>query len=230
MNSSRPVALHERGAVVRADVSHFCRWSGVKQLTVLLAVVSFTGCGSANDRPATGLANPCNQFTCDGPGAQLNIAYTYQLPTHCGVLEVPFDGRAFYVESLYPAEVLAGLDQPVDAGTMALLSAHLAEFQDSSGHHIRFVDSPPGEIGKAYPFTVHVLAGGNLLIDERFAGRVWHPQGTLPGISGPPYGNGNDAYAAVTGSLTLVSADRAVFVTSNGTSVAFGRTSLGGCE
>jgi hypothetical protein len=230
VNSSHPEALHDRRAVVRSAVSRFSCWSEVKQLAVLLAVVSLTVCGSANDRPATGLANPCNQYTCDGPGAQLNIAYTYQLPTHCGVLEVAFDGRVFYVESLYPADVPAGLDQPVDAGTMVLLSAHLAEFQDPSGHHIRFVDSPPGEIGQAYPFTVHVLAGGNLLIDERFAGRVWHPQGTLPGISGPPYGNGQDAYAAVTGSLTLVSADRAVFVTSNATTVAFGRTSLGGCE
>jgi hypothetical protein len=230
VNIAYRVTLRDRGAVVRSAVSRSRGWSGVKQLTVLVAVVSLTTCGSANDRLATGQANPCNQYTCDGLGAQLNIAHTYQLPTHCGVLEVPFDGRVFYVESLYPADVPAGLDQPVDAGTMVLLSAHLAEFQDPSGHHIRFVDSPPGEIGKAYPFTVHVLAGGNLLIDERFAGRVWHAQGTLPGISGPQYGNGHDAYAAVAGSLTLVSADRAVFVTSDATTVAFDRTSLGGCE
>jgi hypothetical protein len=110
---------------------------------------------------------------------------------------------------------------------MVLLAAHLAEFQDPAGHHIRFVDSPPGVIGKAYPFTVHVLAGGNQLIDERFAGRVWHPQGTLPGVSGPPYGNGHDAYTTVSGSLTLASADQAIFVAPSASAVTFVRMQEG---
>jgi hypothetical protein len=112
---------------------------------------------------------------------------------------------------------------------MVLLSAHLAEFRDPAGHHIRFVDSPPGVIGKAYPFTVHVLAGGNQLIDERFAGRVWHPQGTLRGVIGPPYGNGHDAYTTVSGSLTLASADQAIFVAPSASAVTFVRIQVG-CE
>jgi hypothetical protein len=223
------VALLDHGAVVRSAVRRLRAWSAVRRFTVVLAIVLLAACGSANDRPSSGQANPCNAYTCDGPGAQLNAAYHYQLGTHCGVLEIRFDGRVFYIESLYPADVPAGLDQPTDAGTMVLLSSHLAAFHDPAGHHIRFVDTPPGVIGKVYPFSVHVLAGGNQLIDERFAGRLWHPQGTLPGVSGPPYGNGHDAYTALSGSLTLLSADRAVFLTPSATTVAFVRTSFA-CE
>src|SRR5712675_1989733 len=43
-----------------------------------------------------------------------------------------------------------------------------------------------------YPFAVHVLSGGNTLIDEQFAGRHWHTTETLPGVKGPTYGNGRD--------------------------------------
>ena len=180
-------------------------------------------------RAGSSQTDPCNASACDGPGAQLNLAYRYQLVTHCGVLEIRFDGRAFYIDSLNPAGGLTGLNQPVDEGTMTLLSSHLAEFSDLAGHHIRFVDTPPGVIGNAYPFTVHVLAGGSQLIDERFAGRLWHPRGTLPGVSGPPYGNGHDSNTAVSGSLTLTSADRAVFMTPSKATIVFARISLA-CE
>lgn len=198
----------------------------LRQIGLLVSIVIIAACGSGVGRTGTNQADPCNAFTCDGPGAQISLAYRYQLGTHCGVLEIRFDGRPFYVESLYPTDRLTGLDQPMDVGTMVLLSSHLAEFRDPAGHHISFVDAPPGVIGHAYPFSVHVLAGGSQLIDERFAGRLWHPQGTLPDVSGPPYGNGHDAYTAVSGSLTLESADRAVFTTPSATKVVFVRTSF----
>jgi hypothetical protein len=191
---------------------------------LLVSIVILTACGSGMGRPGGGQTNPCNAYSCDGQGAQLNVAYRYQLPTHCGVLETQFDGRVFYVESLYPSDLPPGLDGPVDLGTMTLLGAHLALFQDPAGHSIRFVDSPPGIIGNAYPFTAHVLAGGNTLIDEHFAGRLWHPQGTLPGVSGPPYGNGHDAWTSVSGTMTLLSGDKSVFRSEGGTTVDFART------
>lgn len=189
----------------------------------LAVIVILTACGTVAGRASTGQTSPCNGYTCEGAVAQGNVAYHYQLGTHCGVLEARFGGRFFYPESLYPSEIPPGLDQPMDSGTMTLLSAHLALFQDPAGHSIRFVDSPPGEIGKAYPFSVHVLAGGSALIDERFGGRLWHPQGTLPGVSGPPYGNGHDAWTIVPGSLTLMSVDNAVFHTAGGATVNFVR-------
>jgi hypothetical protein len=146
------------------------------------------------------------------------------------VLEIRFDGRVFYLESINPADVLMGLDQPENIGTMALLSAHLAMFRDAAGRTSRFVDSPPGLIGKAHPFTVYVYPG-NQLIDVRFAGRTWHALGTLPGETGPPYGNGQDRSTAVTGSMTLVSSDKATFVTASGTTVEFVRTNpVLGCD
>jgi hypothetical protein len=197
----------------------------VTQFGSLVVIVILTACGSGMGRPGTGQTDPCNAYTCDGHGAQVNVAYRYQLPTHCGVLETQFDGRLFYVESLYPSDLPPGLDGPTDLGTMTLLGAHLALFQDAAGHSIRFVDSPPGVIGRPYPFTAHVLAGGNTLIDEHFAGRLWHPQGTLPGVSGPPYGNGHDAYTTVSGNISLVSDDLAVF-TAHGTTVNFVRSSF----
>jgi len=171
-------------------------------------------------RLGVGQTDPCNAYTCDGQGAQLNVAYRYLLGTHCGVLETRFDGRTFYVEALNPTELPASSD---GRGTMTLLGEHLALYQDPAGDSIRFVDSPPGVIGNAYPFTAHVLAGGNTLIDEHFAGRVWHPQGTLLGVNGPPYGNGNDAWTAVLGTMTLLSGDESVFNSEGGTSVTFVR-------
>ena len=154
----------------------------------------------------------------------MNVAYSYQLPTHCGVLETRFDGRTFYVNSLYPADLPAGLDGPTDTGTMALLSDSHAVFKDPAGHEIGFADSPPGLIGMAYPFTVHVLAGGDQLSDEKFAARLWRAEGTLPGVSGPPTGNGHDAYTAVVGTITLVSEGMAVFSAIGEPTVTFDRT------
>ena len=193
-------------------------------------MVMLAACCRGAVQPGPVLGNPCINEGCDSLGAQLNVSYPYRLSTHCGVLEIRFDGRVFYLESLNPADVPVGLDQPLDTGTMVLLSAHVAEFRDAAGHSIRFVDSPPGLIGQAYPFTAQV-SSSNQLIDAKFAGRVWHASGTLPGVSGPPYGNGQDRFTAVRGTLTLVPGDRATFATPNGATVEFVRIDpIPGCD
>jgi hypothetical protein len=184
-------------------------------------LAALTACGSAT--PTAAPARPCITTNCESGGAQLNVPFSYELSTHCGVLEARFDGRFFYPDSLYPSDIPAGLMQPVDSGTMTLLSSHTALFQDLAGHSIQFVDSPPGVIGKAYPFSVHVLAGGNSLTDEHFAGRVWHPQTSIAGVSGPPYGNGHDAWTIIAGTFTMVSSDKAVFRTAEAAKLDFVR-------
>jgi hypothetical protein len=166
--------------------------------------------------------NPCLGYTCDGPGAQLNMAYPYRLHTHCGVLGTRFDGRPFYVEEIDPAPVTTGLNNPEDVGTMTLLSPHVAVFRAVAGNQIRFVDAPPGVIGQPYPFRVLVLSGGNQLIDRGFAGRLWHAEGALPGITGPPAGpKGQDAVAEIDGTMTLTGPDTAVFRSGSGAQVRF---------
>lgn len=209
------MALRDVESSVRFDVKY--------KLTALSTTVLLSAC-CGGSVPSTAQVNPCiSEVGCATPGAPLNVTYPYQLSTHCGVLEIRFDGRVFYLESLNPADVLVGLDQPIDAGTMVLLSTHLAEFRDTAGHSIRFVDSWPGLIGQSYPYTAQV-SSSNQLRDARFAGRLWHALGILPGVSGPPYGNGQDRFTEVPGSLTLVSADRATFTTPSGLAVEFVRT------
>jgi hypothetical protein len=146
------------------------------------------------------------------------------------VLGTRFDGRALYVEAVDPSTVTSGLNNPEDLGTMTLVSSHVAVFRAASGSVIRFVDSPPGVVGRPYPFRVYVLSGGNQLIDRGFAGRLWRALGTLPGVVGPPYGNGQDRFTAVDGTMTLTSPDAAVFRTSTGAQVEFAPEEAQGCD
>ena len=191
----------------------------------LLAIMAVTACGAAAPIGAA-LTGPCSPTNCEAGNAQLNIPYSYGLSTHCGVLEARFNGRFFYPDSLYESDIPASLMQPVDWGTMTLTSPKTATFEDLAGHSIRLLDSPPGVIGKAYPFSVHVLAGGNSLADEQFAGRVWHPQALLAGMTGPPYGNGHDASTIVAGTFTIMSNDDAVFVTAGAAKINFVRVAF----
>jgi hypothetical protein len=158
------------------------------------------------------------------------IAYSYRLHTHCGVLGTRFDGRPFYVEAVDPSTVTTGLDNPEDLGTMTLVSPHLAVFVTSQGHIIQFVDSPPGVVGQPYPFRVLVLSGGNQLIDRQFAGRLWRAQGSIPGVVGPPYGNGQDRFTEVDGTITLIAPDTAAFRSAAGAQVRFVAVEPGGCD
>jgi hypothetical protein len=203
-----------------------------------MVAFSVAGCGSgsvaARAAPTASVPspsqNPCLGHTCDSPGAQLNTAYPYRLFTHCGVLGTRFDGRSFYVQAVDPSTVTIDLNNPEDLGTMTLRSPHLAVFVTSRGRSIQFVDSPPGVVGQPYPFHVLVLSGGNQLIDRPFAGRLWRAQGSLPGVVGPPYGNGQDRFTQVDGTLTLTDPDTAVFRGAAGGQVRFVAVQPGGCD
>ena len=111
-----------------------------------------------------------------------------------------------------------------------MLSAHTAEFVDIAGHRIRFVDAPPGQLNLPYPFKVHVLSGGNQLIDEPFAGRRWRTLDTLPGVFGPPYGTGRDTYTTVSGTFTLESDSQATFRSDAGAIAHFTALPPSGCD
>lgn len=171
--------------------------------------------------------NPCSSYTCDGPGAQLNVSYPYRLFTHCGVVSTRFNGQSFYVAAIDPFTVISGLRNPEDAGTMTLVSPHAAVFRASSGQTIPFVDSPPGSVGVPYPLTVSVSSGGNQLVDRPFAGFVWKAQGTLPGVSGPPYGNGQDSFIHVPGTMTMTGPESATFRSNSGAQVQFVHAAMG---
>lgn len=200
-----------------------------RTLGCLLVAFACAACGTAQAGPLASPSlltlapspNPCSGVTCDGPGAGLNVSYVYRLFTHCGVLGTRFDGRAFYVEAIDPSTVTGGLNNPEDIGTMTLVSPHVAIFRSSAGNTIRFVDSPPGVTGQPYPFRIFVQSGGNQLSDARFAGRLWRAQGTLPGVVGPPYGNGQDRFTVVNGTMTLTGPESATFRGSSGAQVQY---------
>jgi hypothetical protein len=158
------------------------------------------------------------------------VSQPYRLHTHCGILWTYFSRRIFYLEELYPSRVVYLGGDPEAAGTMALVSAHVAEFTDLAGHRIRFVDQLPGALNTPYPFAVRVMSGGNTLVDEQFAGRRWHTSETLPGVVGPPYGNGMDAFTVVAGTLTILDAEDAVFRSDAGAVLHFAALGPVGCD
>jgi hypothetical protein len=160
------------------------------------------------------------------------MSQPFQLFTHCGILTTEFAGRTFYLAELYPARVsfVGNPGNPTVSGTMTLLSPHVARFSDPAGNPIVFVDQLPGALNTPYPFAVHVLSGGNALIDEQFAGRHWHTTETLPGVKGPPYGNGMDSFTEVHGTLTIVDAEDAVFRSDAGGVVHFAALGFVGCD
>jgi hypothetical protein len=156
----------------------------------------------------------------------------FNLFTHCGILTTYFAGRVFYLAELYPARVHVSGNpgNPEVAGTMTLLSPHAAVFADPEGDRILFVDQVPGALGTPYSFAVHVMSGGSQLSDEPFAGRWWHTSETLPGVTGPLYGNGQDRSTLVSGSFTIVDAQHALFRTQAGAILHYTALPLAGCD
>lgn len=192
----------------------------------LLPVVLFSllaGCTTAGLPPA-----PSHVAAPQAGGA--SAAFPFQLLTHCGILRTVVQGRVFYLTELSPARITARFDEPVTDGVMTLVTPDLAEFRTHYGDLIDFTDQLPGEIERPYPFQVHVLSGGNTLIDEQFAGRIWHPLDTIPGVTGPPYGNGRDASAPVDGTFTIQTDDHALFRSRSGALVRFVAVPPGGCD
>jgi hypothetical protein len=193
-----------------------------RSLRFLVVALVVTGCGSAtvSAKPST----PTSTF--------VSVSQPFRLFTHCGILTTYFAGRTFYLAELYPARVSfhGNPGSPLVSGVMTQLSPHVARFSDPAGNQIFFVDELPGAVNTPYPYTVRVLSGGNSVVDEQFAGRRWHTTETLPGVMGPPYGNGRDRFTEVHGTLTIADAEDAIFRSDAGGVLHF--TALGpvGCD
>jgi hypothetical protein len=192
---------------------------------LVVVALLVAGCsGSATTSVTASITAPTATFT--------PISQPFRLFTHCGILTTYIAGRTFYLAELYPARVTfqGNPGSPEVAGTMTLLWPHVARFTDQAGNQILFVDQLPGALNVPYPYGVRVMSGGNTLADEQFAGRRWHTTETLPGVNGPPYGNGLDSFTVVHGKLTIVDAEDAVFLSDAGGVVHF--TALGpvGCD
>jgi hypothetical protein len=179
------------------------------------------GCGQAATTPGPSPAT-----------AAISQPQPFNLFTHCGILTTYFAGRTFYLAELYPARVLVAGDpgRPEVPGTMTVLSPHVAAFVDRTGNRVLFVDELPGTLNMPYPFFVRVMSGGNQLSDEQFAGRHWHTAETLPGITGPPYGNGQDRMTSVGGTFTIIDAGDGVFRSHAGAVLHFTALPPAGCD
>jgi hypothetical protein len=194
-------------------------------LGLVVVALLLAGCGP-------GVTPSVNASTATAVRTFIPMSQPFRLFTHCGILTTEFAGRTFYLAELYPARVssVGGMGNPMVSGTMTLLSPHVARFSDPAGNQILFVDQLPGALNIPYPFAVHVLSGGNTLIDEQFAGRHWHTTETLPGVKGPPYGNGMDSFTEVHGTLTIVDAEDAVFRSDAGAVVHYTALAPVGCD
>jgi len=190
---------------------------------VTVAAMLIAGCGEA----ATTTAKPSAAAT-----AAISQSQLFNLFTHCGILTTYFAGRTFYLAELYPSRVQVSTDpgRPEVPGTMTLLSPHVAAFVDHAGNRVLFVDQLPGALNTPYPFAVGVMSGGNQIGDEQFAGRRWHTAETLPGVAGPPYGNGQDRSTSVGGTFTIIDAEDGVFRSYAGAVLHFTALPLTGCD
>jgi hypothetical protein len=198
---------------------------GLAAIVVALLIV---GC----DTRTTGSATSTPKQT-PGTAAFMPVSQPFSLFTHCGILTTYYAGRTFYLEALDPSHVaIVGdrLGNPFATGTMTLISPHVAEFTDVAGHRIRFVDYLPGEVDQPYPLTVFVISGGNQVVDRQFAGRRWRTTDTFPGVAGPPYGNGRDAFTQVHGTMTLLGDGNARFRSDAGAIARFSPLPPVGCD
>ena len=196
-----------------------------RRLGFLVVALLVAGCGGgATTSVKASVRAPTPTF--------VPVSQPFRLFTHCGILTTYIAGRTFYLAELYPARVsFQGIPgNPEVPGTMTLLSPHVARFSDQAGNQMLFVDEFPGALNTPYAFAVRVLSGGNTLSDEPFAGRRWHTTETLPGVTGPPYGNGMDSFTVVHGMLTIVDAEDAVFCSDAGAVVHFTALAPVGCD
>jgi hypothetical protein len=193
------------------------------RLAVTVGAMLIAGCGEA----ATTSARPSAAAT-----AAISQPQPFNLFTHCGILTTYFAGRTFYLAEVYPSRVQVSTDpgMPEVPGTMTLLSPHVAAFVDHAGNRVLFVDQLPDALNTPYPFTVGVMSGGNQIGDEQFAGRRWHTAETLPGVVGPPYGNGQDRSTSVGGTFTIIDAEDGVFRSYAGAVLHFSALPPAGCD
>jgi hypothetical protein len=150
-----------------------------RRLGLLVVALLVAGC-SAGATPSVkaSTATPVPTFT--------PLSQPFRMFTHCGILTTYSGGQTFYLVELHPARVsfVGNPGDPMVAGTMTLLSPHVARFTDQAGNQILFVDQLPGALNIPYPYIVRVLSGANALVDERFAGRHWHTTETPAGRQG----------------------------------------------
>jgi hypothetical protein len=85
-------------------------------------------------------------------------------------------------------------------------------------------------VDRPYPLTILVMSGGKQVGDRQFAGRWWRSTDTLPGVVGPPYGNGRDAYTQVHGTMTLLGDGNARFRSDAGAIARFSPLPPMGCD
>src|SRR6266851_2342893 len=85
----------------------------------------------------------------------------------------------------------------------------------------------PAFIPVSQPFRLFTHCG---ILTTYFAGRHWHTTETLPGVKGPPYGDGQDSFTEVYGTLTIVDAEDAVFRSDAGGVVHFTALGFVGCD
>ncbi len=180
------------------------------------------GCGDA----AATTARPTEATSA------ISLPQPFILFTHCGILTTYFAGRTFYLAELYPARasVIGDPGMPQVTGTMTLLSPHFAAFVDPAGNRVLFVDELPGALNTPYPYVVRVMSGGNQIGDEQFAGRHWHTAETLPGVTGPPYGNGQDRSTSVGGTFTIIDTYDGLFRSQAGALLHFTAIPHVGCD
>jgi hypothetical protein len=74
------------------------------------------------------------------------------------------------------------------------------------------------------------MSGGNQIRDEQFAGPRWHTAETLPGVAGPPYGNGQDRSTSVGGTFSPIDVDDGVFRSYAGAVLHFSALPPAGCD
>lgn len=201
------------------------------RLAVTVAALLIGACG---DGPATA-ATPSGALAGVSPPGKttaIGVPQPFNLFTHCGILTTYFAGRTFYLAELYPGRVTVTGNPgwPEVPGTMTLLSPHAAAFADPAGDRVLFVDEFPGELNTPYPFAVHVMSGGNQLSEEQFAGRHWQTRDTLPGVIGPPYGNGQDRSISVGGTFTIIDTYDGVFRSQAGAVLHFTALAHVGCD
>ena len=96
---------------------------------------------SGGDTPAAASA-PGDSATADGPLPSLEIgtAYPLDLLTHCGVFGADLGGVWFAADPPLvegAGNPPPGWDNPVQRGTVTLLSADVAVFEDDAGHELR---------------------------------------------------------------------------------------------
>src|ERR1700674_3509086 len=198
-------------------------------LAVTVAAMLIAGgveAATTTAKPSAAATPPISQ-----PQPLISQPQPFNLFTHCGILTTYFAGRTFYLAELYRARVpVMDPGRPEVLGTMTLLSAHVAAFVDHMGNRVLFVDQLPGALDTPYAFVAHVMSGGNQISDEQFAGRRWHTPETLPGVTGPPYGNGQDRSTNVGGTFTIVDADHGVFRNGAGAMLHFTALPPAGCD